>query len=88
MYDEVPYEEREVHQAMSISVSKLRENIYQILDEVLETGRPLEIARKGRKLKISPVKGEGKLKNLEKHDCLNSPPDDIVHMDWSGEWKV
>ncbi len=73
---------------MSITVSKLRENIYQIIDEVLATGRPLEVTRKGRKLRIIPESGEGKLKNLKKHDCLNTPPDDIVHMDWSDEWQI
>lgn len=73
---------------MSISASKLRGNIYQLLDEVLETGIPLEITRKGRKLKIVPVKSEGKLQNLERRDCLNGDPDDIVHLDWSGEWRI
>ena len=73
---------------MSISASKLRNNIYRLLDEVLESGVPLEITRKGRKLKIVAVKGEGKLQNLERHDCLNGDPDDIVHLDWSGEWRI
>ena len=73
---------------MTMTVSKLRENIYRILDEVLETGLPVEIARKGRKLRIIRVQGEEKLKNLEKHDCLNSPPEDIIHVDWSDEWKI
>lgn len=73
---------------MSMTVSKLREDIYRILDEVLETGQPVEIARKGRKLRIVPVPGESKLKNLERHDCLNGPAEDIVHMDWSDEWEI
>ena len=36
----------------SITASKLRENVYRILDEVLETGIPVEINRRGKKLKI------------------------------------
>ena len=70
---------------MGVSASKLRENIYQLLDQVLETGTPLEINRKGRKLKIVPVKGESKLGSLERHD---GDPDDIVHLDWSDEWRI
>jgi len=73
---------------VSITASKLRENIYQILDEILKTGVPLEIVRKGRKLRIIPVKSESKLKNLKKHDCLKGHPEDIVHMDWSDEWEI
>ena len=73
---------------MGVSASKLRENIYQLLDQVLETGTPLEINRKGRTLKIVPVKGESKLGNLKRHDCLDVDPDDIVHLDWSDEWRI
>lgn len=73
---------------MSISASKLRENIYQILDEVLQTGVPVEINRKGRRLRIVPVEGASKLKNLRQRDCIVGDPEDLVHLDWSGEWKM
>jgi prevent-host-death family protein len=73
---------------MSMTASKLRENIYQVLDEVLKTGIPIEISRKGRKLKIVPVEKENKLKNLKRHDCLKGHPEEIVHLDWSSEWKI
>jgi len=39
---------------MAMSASELRQNIYNLLDEVLETGIPLEIERKGKKLRIVP----------------------------------
>ena len=35
-----------------ITASSLRQNIYTILDEVLETGVPVEIERKGQILRI------------------------------------
>lgn len=75
---------------MLLSASKLRENIYNILDEVLETGTPVMIKRRGRLLKIMPEKPskQDKLKALEKHeDTLLCDPEEIVHMDWSGEWR-
>lgn len=71
---------------MSISASKLRQDIYRLLDEVLASGRPLEIERKGHRLRIVPVDGPSKLSNLRPHDCLQGDPEDIVHLDWSGEW--
>ena len=75
---------------MSLTASKLRENIYRILDQVLETGEPVEIVRGGRRLRIIPADEprRGKLERLQPHaKALVGDPQDIVHLDWSGEWK-
>ena len=70
-----------------LSASKLREDIYRILDRVRETGRPVEIDRKGTVLKIvGPVPGS-RLSGLKKRPVLKVPPDAIVHMNWKKEWK-
>jgi hypothetical protein len=39
---------------MEITASDLRQNIYRLLDEVLETGVPLEVMRGRRLLRIMP----------------------------------
>lgn len=74
---------------MAIKASKLRENIYQLLDEVARTGVPLEIDRKGKRLAIVSMEKKNKLDNLKKRDILAKgvKPEDLVHMDWSKEWK-
>lgn len=72
---------------MIINTSKLRANIYNVLDKVIETGVAVEIHRKGRILKIVPVESPSKLSNLRKHDVLGVPFEDIVRMDWSDQWK-
>ncbi|MEW6594362.1 MAG: type II toxin-antitoxin system Phd/YefM family antitoxin [Thermodesulfobacteriota bacterium] len=73
---------------MVVSASRLRSNIYKLLDKVLESGRPLEIERKGRKLKIVPVAPPDKLEGLSRHEgYLSGDPEEIVHLDWSGEWR-
>lgn len=73
---------------MALTASKLRENIYRILDEVLDTGVPVEIERRGRMLKIVAVETRGRLANLETNPSLVvGDPEDLVHMDWSAEWK-
>ncbi|MBI2336540.1 MAG: type II toxin-antitoxin system Phd/YefM family antitoxin [Deltaproteobacteria bacterium] len=72
---------------MVLTTSKLRENIYRFLDQVLKTGQPLEIERKGRRLKIVPVKPAGKLNNLPSRSIVSGSPESIVHIDWSKEWK-
>ena len=71
---------------MKVSVSKLREDIYNILDEVLETGVPIEVERRGRVLRIVPEVKPSKLAKLKKRNCLVGDPESIVHMDWLTEW--
>lgn len=75
---------------MKITASKLRENIYKVLDQVLETGTPIEIERRGRRLRIIADDDEerGKLARLEpKPDAITGDAEDLVHLDWSSEWK-
>jgi len=72
---------------MSITASKLRGNIYRLLDRVLETGEPLEIDRKGKQLKIVPSEPVSRLSRLTKRDCIKGDPEEIVHIDWSNEWR-
>jgi hypothetical protein len=72
---------------MKVTASKLRENIYNILDQALETGVPVEVERKGRTLKIIPETKPSKLAKLKKRDYLVGDPESIVHMDWLQEWS-
>ena len=72
---------------MKVTASKLRENIYNILDQALETGVPVEVERKGRILKIVPESKPSKLAKLKKRDCIVGDPESIVHMDWLHEWS-
>lgn len=72
---------------MAISGTKLRENIYQLLDQALETGESLEIKRKGRTLRIVPEPRPSRLARLPRRPTIMGDPEDLVHMDWSGEWK-
>jgi antitoxin (DNA-binding transcriptional repressor) of toxin-antitoxin stability system len=65
-----------------------QEDILQLLDKVLSTGEPVEIERKGKRLLISPAKKRRELDCLEKHsEFVVGNPDDLVHIDWSSEWK-
>jgi hypothetical protein len=74
---------------MTFTPSKLRANIYRILDQVLETGVPVEIERHGKLLRLAPVEAPDKFANLvERPDFLKCDPEDVVHMDWSGEWDM
>lgn len=70
---------------MIVTASKLRANFYRLLDQVLETGLPLEIERHGKRLKLVPLDVPDKFANLvERPDFLTGDAEDIVHIDWSG----
>lgn len=73
---------------MALSASRLRADIYRILDEVLRTGQPIEIERRGRRLRVVPADSPDRLGELEQHPgAVNGDPGDLVHIDWSGEWR-
>ena len=72
---------------MAIKVSALRENIYRILDEVLATGVPVEIEHQGKILRIAPAETRSKLDNLRPCPYLLTDPEELVHLDWSEEWR-
>lgn len=72
---------------MTVTTTELRKNIYKLLDQVLESGQSLEIERKGQKLLIVPEKPKSKLDRLKKHETVVGDPEDLIHMDWSKEWK-
>ena len=70
------------------SVSRLRADLFNVLDRVLETGVPVEVERNGRVLRIVSVEARGRLDNLTPHpDYLRVEPESLVHLDWSGEWR-
>ena len=71
-----------------MTASELRANIYRLLDQVIETGVPLEIERKGQVLQVVLKETPSRLDRLvRRDDFIKGDPDDIVDMDWSGEWS-
>src|SRR5882672_3509581 len=73
---------------MALSASKLRANVYRLLDEVLETGKPLEIERNGKTLVIAPKEKESMWDRLPRREgYIVGDPDELIHIDWSSEWN-
>lgn len=74
---------------MALSATELRAQIYKILDSVAETGKPVEIERKGKKLLIVSADDNDKLAHLvARSGVILGNPEDLVHCDWSGEIKL
>jgi len=82
---------------MAVSATQLRQNIYAILDEALATGKPVEIERKGKVLRIVPepstavLPGEEdefpRLARLKNHNWVIGNPEDLVDLEWSHDWS-
>lgn len=77
---------------MTITASQLRQDVYQLLDRVLETGEPLAITRKHRRLLITrapmtPPSGD-KLAHLPAHpDYIVGAPEDLVTVNTAERWN-
>jgi len=70
-----------------ISLDYFQTNYDRLFKDISETGIPAEIEYKGKKFVISIAETD-KLSNLKPHpDCIEGDPEDIVQIDWSGEWK-
>jgi antitoxin (DNA-binding transcriptional repressor) of toxin-antitoxin stability system len=68
---------------MKITASKLREDVYRILDEIIETGQEVEILRKGVVIRMVPAKKTSKISRLKKHDYSDENADFFTHIDWT-----
>lgn len=64
---------------MALTASELRRNIYRLLDQVIETGVPLEIKRGDHILRISTSVGPDKLENLPLRPLFTCDPDSLVN---------
>jgi len=74
-------------EAVKVTATKLRQNVYAILDEVLEKGIPVEVVRKGKVLKIVAEQKPSKFDKLKKRPgTWIGDPDDIFKIDWMKEW--
>lgn len=72
---------------MAMTASKLRQDIYRLLDQVLETGEPVIVERNGRRLRIIADEAPSRLGTLVRRpDVVIGDSADLVKLDWSDEW--
>lgn len=51
---------------MAITATKLRSDLYRVIDDVIRKGVPVEVELRGRKVRIVPAEPRDKLANLVK----------------------
>ena len=69
-----------------ISLTTLRQQLFKVVDRIIKTGVPVEISRRGHKLRIVPVDKTSKLARLTTHKAIVGNPDDLVELK-AGKWR-
>lgn len=72
-----------------VTATELRQQVYRLLDRVLETGEPLEVIRKGRRLRViadDPVDRLSRATPIP--GLIAGDPEDLVVGDWSSAWDA
>lgn len=76
---------------MKMTATKLRSELYQVLDRILATGEPVEIVRAQGTIVLrpstSPRTARGKRGAKGNPNLVVGDPDELVHFDWSSHWK-
>jgi hypothetical protein len=71
------------------TASKLREDIYNILDSVIQTGEPVEIERKGKVLRIileTPASSKSS-RIKTRPGMLAENPESLSQISWAENWS-
>lgn len=72
-----------------ISLTELRGKLYQLIDQTIASGVPIEIERKGHILKISLENSPAKMDRLiRRPEIILNKNDDLIHADWMKNWDA
>ena len=73
-----------------MTLTELRKNIYSVVEEVLSTGKTIEITAKGRIVLLSPGHQKSKMERLRtsaRKRAITCNPDDLISINWEKEWE-
>ena len=70
----------------TVTPTELRANVYNLLDEVLQSGLPIEIKKGDRRLRIVPADKADKFMNLVfRPHAVAGNPEDLASLGWQDE---
>ena len=69
-----------------LSLTAFRQQLFKIVDRVIETAVPVEIERHGYRLRLVLAQRRSKLDNLKPHHAIVGDPEDLVGLE-VGEWS-
>jgi hypothetical protein len=70
-----------------ITLSALRRHLFQTVDTVLASGRPIEVEHHGRRLRLVPDHSDSKLARLKPRTLIRGRAEDLATFK-VGEWRV
>lgn len=62
-----------------VTLTALRQNIFQLADRVLETGEPVVIERNGRHLLLAPERPKLDLSKLPRRSLFKGEPEELIN---------
>lgn len=69
-----------------LSLTALRERLFKVVDQVIKTGVPAEIERRGHRLRIVLAEKKSKLGRLTPHRAIVGDPEELVSLK-VGKWR-
>lgn len=72
---------------MTYKATTLRQNLYAILDSVIDEGQVVEIERRGHRLRIVAETKPSIWSRLEPHAVVTGDPEDLVKGGWESSWS-
>jgi hypothetical protein len=72
----------------NLTTTQLRANVYNILDNVIETGKPVKVSRKGYIIKITVEESKSKISSLIRQQIIEGDPNDLIDLhvaEWNEE---
>jgi len=70
----------------TVSLTELNSDLHNLIDEVIETGIPLELKRDGKKLLITLVSEVPRTERLfRRKEAFIGDSDDLLDMNWEKE---
>lgn len=71
-----------------VTATELRQHLARLLDRVLETGEPVALVHKGRRLWVTPEQPVDHLAGIVPiPGLIAGDPEALVEADWSTEWN-
>ena len=77
---------------MIVSVTKLRKELFKLMDQIAQSGEPVFVERNGIKIKISrdessEISKFDRIKEFQGESVLKCPIEEIENIEWDSVWE-
>jgi prevent-host-death family protein len=69
-----------------LTLTTLRQNLFKVVDRVLETGVPVAVERRGKTVLLTPVHAPSKLARLKRRKLVRGDPRSLPEVK-AGRWR-